>query len=59
MLRPWIGASWAAAKNQMGEDWVVDSLLGYLQSSVWRSPVDKFIEQNCAGEFSAYFLKVA
>ena len=37
----------------MGDDWVVDSLLGFLQSSVWRCPVDKFIEQNCTGEFSA------
>lgn len=34
----------------MGEDWVVDSLLGFLQSPTWRYPVDNFIDQNCTGK---------
>ena len=36
----------------MGDDWVVDSLVGFLQSSTWRYPVDNFIEQNCTGKLS-------
>ena len=44
----------------MGEEWVVNSLVAYLKSPMWRGPVDKFIEQNCTGEllYINFFLKV-
>ena len=29
---------------------MVDSLAGFLQSPVWSSPVNDYIEQNCVGE---------
>lgn len=33
----------------MEDDWVVDSLVGFLQSPIWKYLVDNFIEQKCIG----------
>ncbi len=34
----------------MDEDWVVDSLVGFLQSPVWSFPVEAFTEESCIGK---------
>lgn len=34
----------------MEDDWVVDSLIGYLQSPVWKVSIDNFAEEKCIGE---------
>ncbi len=34
----------------MEGDWVVDSLVGFLQSPIWKYPVANFTEQKCIGE---------
>ena len=46
--------------KKVSDDWVVDSLVVYLKSSMWRTPVDKFIKQNCTGEllYIYIFLKL-
>lgn len=31
---------------------MVDSLVGFLQSPVWSSPVNDYIEQNCVGKLN-------
>lgn len=31
-------------------DWVLDSLLGFLQSPFWNVTVNSFIDHNCVGE---------
>ena len=35
--------------NTMEDDWVVDSLIGFLETPLWKNPVDDFIEQHCIG----------
>ena len=32
------------------DDWVVDCLIGYLLSPLWKNPVDDFIDQHCVGK---------
>ena len=32
------------------DDWVLDSLVGFLQSPMWGHPVNSFIENQCVGK---------
>ena len=32
------------------DDWVLDSLVGFLQSPMWGDAVNSFIENQCVGE---------
>lgn len=36
-------------KSGRMEDWVFDSLLGFLRSPAWGYPVNSFIDRHCAG----------
>lgn len=31
------------------EDWIFDSVVGFLCSPLWKTPILNFIEQNCLG----------
>ena len=43
----------------MEDDWVVDTLVGFLQSDTWKVPVSKFIEEKCIGKQPAASLVAA
>ena len=32
------------------EVWIVDGLIGFLQSPGWTSPINNFIDKNCVGK---------
>lgn len=35
------------------DDWVLDSLVGFLKSPTWSSAVSSFTDKNCVGESSS------
>ena len=36
------------------DDWVLDSLVGFLKSPTWSLAVSGFTDKNCAGEYTIY-----
>ena len=36
--------------NEDDDQWLFDSIVNYLKSPLWTSPIQQFIENNCAGK---------
>ena len=32
------------------DDWLFDSIVGYLSSPIWKIPIEHFFEQNCTSK---------
>ena len=39
-------------EEEMEEDdeWLFDSIVGYLTSPIWKAPIEHFFEQNCSSQ---------
>ena len=45
-----VGVAGRVRSSREMEDWVLDSLVGFLKSPMWKDPVSKFIDRNCVGK---------
>lgn len=44
-------------KTDDDDEWLFDSILGFLSSPIWSIPIQHFLEVNCSSIFLKYFLK--
>lgn len=39
-----------ANEEEEDDEWLFDSIVGYLSSPIWKVPVEHFFEQNCSSK---------